>query len=223
LRETATCVRELLSGERLPNPINGARPLRLGASVDVPIPIALAALSASSIRLTGEVADEWVPFLWARSRIDEARALLHVGESSTEAPSPTRVCPAIPVALASDEETARELAGWWLSTYATRMGPLYPQMLSERFGVGAQLNAVVEASDGGRRPSLPTTAADLAAEVTLMGTYDEVGDKIAAWSQAGADAVNLTLPPGRPEPELLEIVDAAARHVVHTPDAAVTH
>jgi alkanesulfonate monooxygenase SsuD/methylene tetrahydromethanopterin reductase-like flavin-dependent oxidoreductase (luciferase family) len=217
LRETATCVRALLEGERLPNPIDGARSLRLGALPDVRVPIALAALTSSSIRLTGELADEWVPFLWARSRIDEARALLAAGESSAETQTRTRVCPAIPVALASDEESARELAAWWLSTYATRMGPLYRRMLSERFKLGEELNAVVEASDGGRPPTLPRTADGLAAEVTLLGTYDEAGEKISAWFRAGADGVHLTLPPGRPESELFEIVDAAARHLAHSP------
>src|SRR5829696_2026089 len=39
LRETLTAVRALLAGERLPNPAPGARPLRLGAEPDVPVPI----------------------------------------------------------------------------------------------------------------------------------------------------------------------------------------
>ena len=43
-----------------------------------------------------------------------------------------------------------------------------------------------------------------------MGTYDEAGDAIAAWLSAGADEVHLVLPPGRPEEELLRIVEVAA-------------
>jgi alkanesulfonate monooxygenase SsuD/methylene tetrahydromethanopterin reductase-like flavin-dependent oxidoreductase (luciferase family) len=35
--------------------------------------------------------------------------------------------------------------------------------------------------------------------VTLIGTYDQAGDAIAAWFAAGADGVNLVLPPNRPE------------------------
>src|SRR5436309_7792553 len=68
LRETLSAVRALLTGERLPNPAPGARPLRLGVVPDVPVPIALAALSPDSIRLAGELADARSPFLWARSR-----------------------------------------------------------------------------------------------------------------------------------------------------------
>jgi alkanesulfonate monooxygenase SsuD/methylene tetrahydromethanopterin reductase-like flavin-dependent oxidoreductase (luciferase family) len=46
--------------------------------------------------------------------------------------------------------------------------------------------------------------------VTLFGTYDEAGDKIAAWFAAGADNLNLVLPPGHPEEELMEFLDVAS-------------
>jgi alkanesulfonate monooxygenase SsuD/methylene tetrahydromethanopterin reductase-like flavin-dependent oxidoreductase (luciferase family) len=210
LRQTLIAVRTLLRGERLPNPVADARPLRLGTLPDAPVPIALAALSPSSIRLAGEHADDWTPFLWARSRIDDGRTLLERGRSSADTPAPTRVCPAIPAALAPDEESSRKLAAWWLWTYATRMGPLYRRMLSERFGMAAALNAVVAAADGNRAPTLPTAAETLAREVTLIGTYDEASEGIASWFRSGADMVHLVLPPGRPEAELVEIVDIAA-------------
>ncbi len=212
LRDTLTAVRALLSGERLPDPAPGARPLRLGVLPEVPVPIVLAALSAGSIRLAGELADGWAPFLWARSRVSEGRALLHEGESRLELPkpSPTRVSVAVPVALAAHERDARGLAAWWLSTYATRMGPLYPRLLAERFGMAAGVEAVIEAAQGNGRPQLPAAAEELAREVTLLGTYEEAGAAVAAWFAAGADSVTLVLPPGRPEEELAELIDVSA-------------
>ncbi len=53
-------------------------------------------------------------------------------------------------------------------------------------------------------------AEELARDVTLMGTYDEAPKLIAQWRDAGADAVALVLPPGRPQDELSAVVDAAA-------------
>jgi alkanesulfonate monooxygenase SsuD/methylene tetrahydromethanopterin reductase-like flavin-dependent oxidoreductase (luciferase family) len=170
----------------------------------VPVPIALAALSPASIRLAGELADAWVPFLWARSRIDEGRALLQEGEATTS----TRVSMCVPVALGADDESARSLAAWWLSAYATRMGPLYPRMLGERFGMAAGVAAIV---DGDPAAGLPPAAEELAREVTLMETYARADEAIAEWFAAGADDVHLVLPPGRPEEELVEIVRVAAR------------
>jgi alkanesulfonate monooxygenase SsuD/methylene tetrahydromethanopterin reductase-like flavin-dependent oxidoreductase (luciferase family) len=210
LRETLTAVRALLAGERLPAPAPGARPLRLGVVPESPVPILLAALAPGSVRLAGELADGWTPFLWARSRIGEGRALLQEGELRAEAPAPTRVSPGVPVALGPDEASARRLAAWWLSTYLTRMGPLYPSMLGERFGMSAAVEAMVETADGEAPPELPAAAEELARDVTLFGTYDEAGDVIAEWVAAGADDVNLVLPPGRPEEELEECLSYAS-------------
>jgi alkanesulfonate monooxygenase SsuD/methylene tetrahydromethanopterin reductase-like flavin-dependent oxidoreductase (luciferase family) len=205
LRDTVEAVRALLAGERLPAPAEAARPLRLGIVPEPPVPIVLAALAPGSVRLAGELADAWAPFLWARSRLDEGRALLGEGEARATSPAPTRVAPGVPVALGPDEASARRLAAWWLSTYATRMGPLYPRMLGERFGMGDAVAAIVAADDG----DLPAAAEALAREVTLFGTYDEAADVLATWSAAGADELDLVLAPGRPEEELRAVVDAA--------------
>jgi alkanesulfonate monooxygenase SsuD/methylene tetrahydromethanopterin reductase-like flavin-dependent oxidoreductase (luciferase family) len=213
LRQTLTAVRALLRGDRLPDAAGGARPLRLGVVPEPPVPIVLAALSPGSIRLAGELADGWVPFLWARSRLHEGRALLQDGEARSETASRTRVAVGVPVALAADEQGARQRAAWWLSTYATRMGPLYPQMLSRRFGMATAVNAVIAAARDRHNPELPAAAEDLAHEVTLFGTYEQAEATIAAWFAAGADDVNLVLPPNRPEPELAEILKVAARVV----------
>jgi alkanesulfonate monooxygenase SsuD/methylene tetrahydromethanopterin reductase-like flavin-dependent oxidoreductase (luciferase family) len=209
LRETLIAVRALLAGDRLPEPAAGARPLRLGVVPDLPVPILLAALAPGSIRLAGELANGWAPFLWARSRVEDGRALLQEGELRAEVSTPTDVSLGVPVALGPDDASARRLAAWWLSTYLTRMGPLYPRMLGERFGMRAAVEAMVDAADGETRPELPAAAEALAQDVTLFGSYDQARDTIAAWFAAGADNVNLVLPPGHPEEELQELLDVA--------------
>jgi alkanesulfonate monooxygenase SsuD/methylene tetrahydromethanopterin reductase-like flavin-dependent oxidoreductase (luciferase family) len=222
LRQTLIAVRALLSGDRLPGAARGARSLRLGIVPEPPVPIVLAALSPGSIRLAGELADGWIPFLWARSRLHEGRALLQDGESRSETASQTRVAVGVPVALAADQQRARARAAWWLSTYATRMGPLYPQMLARRFGMAAAVNAVIAAAGDRHNPELPAEAEDLAHEVTLFGTYEQAEARIAAWFAAGADDVHLVLPPNRPEQELAEILEVAAR-VVSSHRSSVGH
>jgi alkanesulfonate monooxygenase SsuD/methylene tetrahydromethanopterin reductase-like flavin-dependent oxidoreductase (luciferase family) len=209
MREILVAVRALLAGERLPEPAPGARALRLGVVPESPVPILLAALAPGSVRLAGELADGWAPFLWARSRIGQGRELLQEGEARSEAPTHTQASFGVPVALGADEASARRLAAWWLSTYLTRMGPLYPRMLGERFGMSAAVSAVLEAADGRASPELPAAAEELARDVTLFGTYDEAGDAIAAWFAAGADNLNLVLPPGHPEEELMDFLDLA--------------
>lgn len=204
LRDTLTAVRALLEGERLPRPASEARPLRLGVLPEVPVPIALAALSDASIRLAGELADEWAPFLWARSRLEDGVALLEHGAGRATRTRTPRVAVAVPVALGEDEAAARRAAAWWLSTYVTRMGPIYPRLLA-RFSSPETVAALRSAPE-----EVPVDAEALAREVTLFGTFDEVPELVAAWRAAGADSVQLVLPPGRPEAELAEVVAAAA-------------
>ena len=210
LRDTLTAVRALLNGDRLPNPAPGTRPLRLGVLPTAPVPIVLAALSDGSIRLAGELADGWAPFLWARSRIEDGRALLQEGEARSEVPTRTRISPGIPVALGPDEASARALAAWWLTTYINRMGPFYPRMLSQRLGMTRAVNALVDAAHDSNSLTLPAAAEDLAHEVTLMDTYDRAEQAISAWFAAGADTVHLVLPPNRPDDELAQILAAIA-------------
>jgi alkanesulfonate monooxygenase SsuD/methylene tetrahydromethanopterin reductase-like flavin-dependent oxidoreductase (luciferase family) len=209
LRVTVTAVRALLAGDRLPSPAAGARPLRLGVVPEQPVPVALAALSPASVRLAGELADAWTPFLWARSRLPEGRALVQEGQARGDR-RPTQILPGVPVALAADAAAARRLAAWWLATYTTRMGPLYPRMLSERFGMGAGVRAVTDAAEK-RESELPAAAEELARETTLLGTYDEAEHVVGAWLAAGAEQVSIVLPPGQPEQELAAIVDVAGR------------
>jgi alkanesulfonate monooxygenase SsuD/methylene tetrahydromethanopterin reductase-like flavin-dependent oxidoreductase (luciferase family) len=131
------------------------------------------------------------------------------GEARSEASTHTQASLGVPVALGAIEAGARRIAAWWLSTYLTRMGPLYPRMLGERFAMGAAVSAVLEAADGNASPELPAAAEELARDVTLFGTYDEAGDAIGAWFAAGADNLNLVLPPGHPEEELVEFLNQA--------------
>jgi alkanesulfonate monooxygenase SsuD/methylene tetrahydromethanopterin reductase-like flavin-dependent oxidoreductase (luciferase family) len=210
LRSTLVAVRALLEGARLPVDREDVRPLRLGAPPEQPVPILLAALAPASIRLAGELADEWLPFLWARSRLADGRALLAEGEAAAERPTATRVSASVPLAIAQDEETARQIAASWLLAYLTRMGPLYPRMLRDQFGFAREADALLDANGGDGPPRLPAAAEPLAQDVTVMATYDEAPGAIRRWLEAGADSVDLVLPFGLPEEQLHEMLKAAA-------------
>ena len=211
LRATLVAVRALLSGGRVPLERDDVRPLRLGVPVEPPVPIVLAALAPASIRLAGELADEWLPFLWARGRIADGRALLAEGEAAADEPLATRVGMSVPLAIAENEETARVIAAGWLLAYLTRMGPLYPRMLRDQFGFAREVDALLEANADGGMPTLPAESERLADEVTLMASYDEAPATVRRWLEAGADSVDLVLPLGLPEELLREMLDAARR------------
>ena len=136
MRTTLVAVKALLDGERLPLDREEVRPLRLGAPPEGRVPIIVAALAPPSIRVAGELADVWLPFLWARSRLDDGRALLAEGEAAGDGSATTAVSPSVPLAIAEDEQAARRIAASWLLAYLTRMGPLFPRTLRDQFGFG---------------------------------------------------------------------------------------
>jgi alkanesulfonate monooxygenase SsuD/methylene tetrahydromethanopterin reductase-like flavin-dependent oxidoreductase (luciferase family) len=210
MRATIVAVKALLEGARLPLDRGEVRPLRLGSPPEERVPIVLAALTPSSVRLAGELADVWLPFLWARSRLPDGRALLAEGEAAGDGSSATAVSPSVPLAIAEDEEAARQIAAGWLLAYLTLMGPLYPRILRDHFGFGREIDSLLAANDGTGPPRLPADADRLAREVTLMSTYDEAPRTIQEWLAAGADTVDLVLPLGLPEAQLSEMLEAAA-------------
>jgi alkanesulfonate monooxygenase SsuD/methylene tetrahydromethanopterin reductase-like flavin-dependent oxidoreductase (luciferase family) len=210
VRTTLVAVRTLLEGARLPLDREHVRALRLGAPPEQRVPILLAALAPSSVRLAGELADEWLPFLWARSRLPDGRSLLAEGEALGDGSVATGVSVSVPLAIGHDEQTAGQIAAGWLLAYLTRMGPLYPRMLREKFGFAHEIDALLGANGSGGLPRLPSAAERLARDVTVMGTYDEAPEAVRRWLEAGADAIDLVLPLGLPEEQLREMLAAAA-------------
>jgi alkanesulfonate monooxygenase SsuD/methylene tetrahydromethanopterin reductase-like flavin-dependent oxidoreductase (luciferase family) len=210
IRTTLLAVRALLDGARLPLDREYVRPLRLGAPPERRVPILLAALAPASVRLAGELADHWLPFLWARSRLPDGRALLAEGEARAEASTATGVTASVPLAIGPDEATARQIAAGWLLAYLTRMGPLYPRVLRDQFGFAREVDALLDANANGGPPRLPAAAERLARDVTVMGTYEEAPDAVRLWLEAGADAIDLVLPLGVREGQLREMLAAAA-------------
>jgi alkanesulfonate monooxygenase SsuD/methylene tetrahydromethanopterin reductase-like flavin-dependent oxidoreductase (luciferase family) len=209
MRSSLVAIRALLAGDRVPLDREGVRALRLGAPPDRPVPILLAALAPASVRLAGELADHWLPFLWARSRLPDGRALLAEGEARADAPAETGVTVSVPLAIAPDEETSRQIAAGWLLAYLTRMGPLYPRILRDHFGFAREIDALLEQNADGGVPRLPADAERLARDVTVMGSYDEAPDAVRLWLES-ADAIDLVLPLGLPEEQLREMLEAAA-------------
>src|SRR5215813_6060386 len=80
MRRTVTQVRALLRGERIPlAAASSARPLKLNLTPAAELPIFLAALTDESVRLAGELADGWLPFMYPRRCLSQGKALLREG------------------------------------------------------------------------------------------------------------------------------------------------
>jgi alkanesulfonate monooxygenase SsuD/methylene tetrahydromethanopterin reductase-like flavin-dependent oxidoreductase (luciferase family) len=198
VRRVVTQVHELLQGDRIPlSEGNDSRALRLGGE-PAPVPVYLAALAPASVRLTGEIADGWMPFFFPLSRLHEGLALLQEGSAKGSAPGhPCRICPAVGVAVAEDERVARESAAWWVAFYLTTMGPLYAGTL-KRFGYGSEVAAVLAANPPRSTPVVPPEAESLIDELIVCGTPSRARERLARWYAEGAELPIISFPPNRP-------------------------
>ncbi len=195
MRRTIVQVRALLAGERLPLGTAGGRPLRLNMPPAPGVPIHLAGLAPETIRLAGEVADGWLPFMFPRSRLAEGVALLREGAARVSPARPLpAIVPSVPTVVAADAAEARKGAAWFVAFYLTTMGPLYPRTIS-RLGFAKEVEAVIEANTTRGSAVVPPEAEVLLEELTVYGTPDRARAHLARWQEAGAAMVVLLLPP----------------------------
>jgi alkanesulfonate monooxygenase SsuD/methylene tetrahydromethanopterin reductase-like flavin-dependent oxidoreductase (luciferase family) len=206
LGEVTRQVRRLLSGERLvPTVPGGSRPLKLAVRPSSDIPIQLAALGPQAVRLAGELADAWNPFLLPVSGLKEGIRQLEDGAARVRGGRPLpQIRPGIPMAVSSDPARARELASWWVTFYLTSMGPLYPKTLRAH-GLGEAVDAVLAAEVG---TGVPDAARILLDELTIWGDAAAARDGLDRWYAAGADLPVIVLRPGAPLDEIDQTLEA---------------
>jgi alkanesulfonate monooxygenase SsuD/methylene tetrahydromethanopterin reductase-like flavin-dependent oxidoreductase (luciferase family) len=209
LDATTRQVRRLLTGQRLePSAERDNRPLRLAVPPRTAVQIYLAALGSNAVRVAGELADGWVPFLLPLSGLESGVWLLEEGVKRGE---PGRalpvVAPSIPTAVSADPATAHALASWWVAFYLVSMGPLYRKTLA-RLGFGQEVEEVLAANPTPRTFDVPESARVLFDELTLWGDADNARATLDRWYAAGAQMPALTLPPGRPVDELDFILES---------------
>lgn len=202
-------VRRLLAGERLEATVErDNRPLKLAVAPAAAVPIYLAALGPHAIRVAGELADGWCPFLLPLSGLGPSLQLLEEGMARAD---PRRtlptITPCIPTAVSTDPATALEMACWWVSFYLVSMGPLYRKTL-RGLGHGDAVDEVLAANPTPRSFNVPESARVLLDELALWGDAEQARGALDRWRAAGAEMPTLTLPPGRSVEELDYILES---------------
>lgn len=209
LRQTVTQVRALLNGERIPLAgETGERPLALNLPPQPDLPIYIAATSPKSIRLAGEIADGWLPYLVARDILPDYIALMQAGAEAAGGTKPLTVSAAIPVSVAADRATARQGAAWIIAFYIVLMGDVYRNALI-RQGFGDEVQAVLAANSGRRPTIVPAEAEKLLEQLTIYGTPAEIADQFDAWYKAGMTLPTVMLNPNLAKEQIDLILQAA--------------
>jgi alkanesulfonate monooxygenase SsuD/methylene tetrahydromethanopterin reductase-like flavin-dependent oxidoreductase (luciferase family) len=202
-------VRALLRGERIPLAVaTGARALKLNVPAVPELPIYLAALGDASVRLAGELADGWAPFLYPRRCLAEGMKRLR--EGAVRAGQPERavvLAPSLPTVVSEDPARAREGAAWFVAFYLVSMGTLYRQSLS-RQGFAKEVEAVLAANAPKFAGVVPPAAEALLDELIVFGTPAAARRRLARWHEAGAALPILLLRSGLSAAEMEFTLDA---------------
>jgi len=203
MRRIIVQVKALLRGERIPlERATSARALKLNVPSAPNVPVYLAALADESVRLTGELADGWLPFLFPRSLLSAGRALLAEGAARRTTPAPPlTLAPSVPTAVDEDPKKAREGAAWFVAFYLTTMGALYRQSLVRR-GFGKAVDAVLAANTPKFTGAVPDDGDVLLEELTVFGTPPQARARLQRWHDAGAELPVLLLKPNLTPEEL---------------------
>ena len=209
MRRTIGQVRALLRGDRIPLAVTtAARPLKLNVPSPAAVPIHVAAIGDDSIRLTGELADGWIPFMYPLRQVPEGLARLREGAARSGHPERLpALCPSVPAVVSADAAKAREGAAWFVAFYVVSMGNFYRDSLT-RQGFNKEVQAVLAANTPKFAGVVPPDAEALLEQLIVFGTPAEARRRLQRWHAAGAREVGLLLRPQLTLDEIAFTLDA---------------
>ena len=206
-REYVEIIRKIVSREarlrfegefhRIPYDGPGAtelgKTLRLTIHPSHEIPIYLAAIGPKNVALAAEIADGWLPFWYSPYRgaavFDPA---LEAGFAASGDPGKRErfeVVPSVPAAVTDDLDQARWAVRPLLALYVGGMGAKGKNFYFDlvcRYGYEEAATKVQELYLQGKREEAMAELPDaLVDEVALLGTKEQLRDKLAAWEEAG--------------------------------------
>lgn len=201
-RETVEIVRLALSGKA--GQYAGREFTLSGFSLVNPptthIPIYIAALGPRNIRLTGEIADGWLPIFPVRDHLKEQFGILRSGaESTNRGTAELQVAAFIPCMLGARGDS---LLRQQLAYYLGGMGTFYATYF-DRLGFASEAGKVREAwTRGERKRAVQAVTEGLLAACTLGSSVPEVLERLTEFRLHGVTQPVLAFPHGASEDEI---------------------
>ncbi|MFG2948062.1 LLM class F420-dependent oxidoreductase [Streptomyces adustus] len=184
------------------------RPLKLlNHPVRATIPVHLAALGPANVRLTAEIADGWLPFLYVPEHAAEVwgRSLAEGRAKRDPALGPLSVVAGGPLAITDDAEAVHDLMRPTVALYVGGMGApgrnFYHDLVCA-YGHESAAAAVQEHYLAGRKKDAEAAVpAELLERLCLAGPEGHVRDRVEAFREAGVTMLDVT--PVGPDPARL--------------------
>jgi len=225
MRETVAIVRQVLRQERLR--FDGevfqlqqglkllARPLK------AEVPIFLATLTPAGLRLTGEVADGWIPTLFSPEHMDVFRPDLEAGaKASGRSLDSLAIAPYVQVLIDGDRSKAQDALRPWVALYVGGMGSKQKNFYNDvvqRYGFGEAAHAIQDLYLAGKKlEAIRMVPAELIDSIAIAGPEGHVRERLAQWAGAGV-SILLASPQGETQAHRLRTIEmlAASARAVH--------
>jgi len=224
MRETMAIVRQVLRRDRLlfdGQIFHLDKGLKLLAHpVRDTVPIYLATLTPGGLRLTGELADGWIPTLFAPEHMEVFRPELEAGARiSGRSLETLAIAPHVPVSIDDDRARARDALKPWVALYVGGMGSktknFYNDLVTQ-YGFADDARTLQELYLGGKQLEAIRRVPDaLVDAISIAGPPSFVRERLAVWAAAGVTAL-LASVHGKTQPDrlrTLEILATAANAV----------
>lgn len=195
MREYIDILRKASRGERLDHDGEFFRTQRFRLRIKPyrdHLPIYIASLSPPSLRLTGELADGWLPIFLAPSRIEAAVAELKAGaEAAGRSLDDIAISPQVSIYVTDDIAAARDRERPHIAFYIGGMGVFYHQYM-HRIGFGAEADRVRQAYHARERERAAQLVTDeMVDAMTIIGTPQQCRDQMQTFFDAGARDIRL--------------------------------
>jgi F420-dependent oxidoreductase-like protein len=194
MRETMAIVRQVLRRDRLlfdGEVFHLDKGLKLLAHpVRDRVPIYLATLTPGGLRLTGELADGWIPTLFSPDHMDLFRPELEAGARiSGRSLDSLAIAPHVPVSIDDDRARARDALKPWVALYVGGMGSTSKNFYNDlvtRYGFGEEARALQELYLGGKQLEAIRRVPDaLVDAISIAGPPSYVRERLPVWAAAG--------------------------------------
>jgi alkanesulfonate monooxygenase SsuD/methylene tetrahydromethanopterin reductase-like flavin-dependent oxidoreductase (luciferase family) len=195
MREYIDIVRKAARGERLDHDGEFFHTRRFQLRVPpyrAGLPIYIAALSPPSLRLTGELADGWLPIFLAPSRMAAAVVELKAGaEAAGRTLRDIAISPQVSIYVTDDVAAARDRERPHIAFYIGGMGVFYHQYM-HRIGFGVEADRVRAAFHARERERAAALVTDeMVDAMTILGPPRQCREQLQRFFDAGAQEVRL--------------------------------
>lgn len=198
MRETVQIVKEAMAGKEVnfEGKLVSLRGYRLRVTPrNAPPPVYLAALTPAAIKVVGELADGWIPYLMPVRAIAAHAAGLRAAALAAGRPE-NAVCiaPLVVTVVSHDSAEARDVVRRHLGFYLGAMGSLYRQFVSS-FGFAQEVEQIRVAWEEKRREdAFSAVSEEMIDQMAVSGTPAECRQQLAVLRASGADLPILFFP-----------------------------